>query len=423
MSNENKTGNAKKKKDEEDKKEKKIQQTLYLLDYMLKHSSVNHKISAAELMTALLDREFPEDTSGKVYDPQMFNDKKYESKVKRFLDDLIYGGVNMLGIRLIDCKYDDPKASFERKDKRYYAEGPLTEEQVAILRDAVCVYPYAEMGKTQEIVDALNKLTTEYNQMTYNADLVGANKYPGTYYENLQEIYKALSATEYDDPKETSRISIQEARMSREKYLAGRSKKISRVSFEYYEYAFNESTRKIELSPKLLKNGGIVRTVNPLKLLWSNGYYYLVTYYKDKNGNYRYLNYRVDRMKNVKCTSEPAEELTESKYVNESGFKVSKYKGENPVMYSSDEGRTDVVLRCKKYLLNNVLDTFGFEVKITAAPPDELVVKVNRASPKGVIMWALEYGDGAEIVEPASLREEMKSAAEKLLKRYNTNNQ
>ena len=52
------------------------------------------------------------------------------------------------------------------------------------------------------------------------------------------------------------------------------------------------------------------------------------------------------------------------------------------------------------------------------ASPDELTVKVYRASPKGVIMWALEYGDGAEIMEPASLREDMKSAAERLLERY-----
>lgn len=422
MSNEKKTSKkASDRKVKEDKKGKKFEQTLYLLDYMVKHSSKNHKISAAELMTALRNEEFPEDKSDVVYDPLMPNDKKYESRVKRFLKDLIKDNEEenqkpLLGIRLYNS---DPNAKkFNRKEKRYYAEGPLTEEQAAILRDAIVVYPYAEPKKTQEIVNALNELTTEYNQMPYNADLIGANKYPGTYYDNLKEIYKAFSATKYDDPKDTPRISIQEARMSREQYLAGMSKKISRISFEYYEYAFNESTHKIELSPKLLKNGGIVRTVNPLKLLWSNGYYYLVTYYKDKSGHYRYLNYRVDRMKNVKCTSEPAEELTESKYVNESGFKVSKYKGENPVMYSSDEGRTDVVLRCKKYLLNNVLDTFGFEVKIGVASPDELTVKVYRASPKGVIMWALEYGDGAEIMEPVSLREDMKSAAERLLERY-----
>lgn len=425
MNNEKKTSKkASSRKIKEDKKGKKFEQTLYLLDYMVKHSSENHKISAAELMTALRNQEFPEDKSDVVYDPLMPNDKKYESRVKRFLKDFIKNQEEddrenpkpLLGIKLYNS---DPKAKkFDRKKKRYYAEGPLTEEQAAILRDAIVVYPYAEPEKTQEIVDALNELTTEYNQMTYDARLIGAEKYPGTYYENLKEIYKAFSATEYDDAKDTSRISIQEARMSREQYLAGMSKKVNRVSFEYYEYAFNESTHHIELSPKMLKNGDIVRTVNPLKLLWSNGYYYLVTYYKDKSGKYRYLNYRVDRMQNVKCTSEPVEELTESTYIKSGEFNVSRYKGRNPVMYSSDEGRTDVVLRCKKYLLNNVLDTFGFESNIKAYSPDELMVTVYSASPKGVIMWALEYGDGAEIVEPASLREEMRSAAERLLERY-----
>ena len=123
-------------------------------------------------------------------------------------------------------------------------------------------------------------------------------------------------------------------------------------------------------------------------------------------------------MKNVKCTSQPVEELTENTYMKSGEFNVSRYKGRNPVMYSSDEGRTDVVLRCKKYLLNNVLDTFGFEIKIKPCSPDELMITVYSASPKGVIMWALEYGDGAEIIEPASLRAEMKSSAERLLERY-----
>lgn len=424
MSNEKKT--SKKAADRKGKKvstEKKFEHTLFLLDYMVKHSSKNHKISAAELLTALRNKEFPEDKSDVVYDPKMPKYKTYESRVKRFLKDYSNKPEDnekkpkqLLGIKLYNSNPDAKK--FSCREKRYYAEGPLTEEQTAILRDAICVYPYAEPKMTEEIVNALNELTTEYNQMPYKPDLIGADKYPGTYYENLKEIYKAFSVTEYDDAKVLSCMSLPEAKMSREKYLAVKSKKVNRISFEYYEYAFNESTHKIVFSPKILKNGDIVRTVNPLKLLWSNGYYYLVTYYKDKTGKYRYLNYRVDRMKNVKCTSQPVEELTENTYMKSGEFNVSRYKGRNPVMYSSDEGRTDVVLRCKKYLLNNVLDTFGFEIKIKPYSPDELMITVYSASPKGVIMWALEYGDGAEIIEPASLRAEMKSSAERLLERY-----
>lgn len=416
-------------------KEKKIEHIMFLIDYMVRHSSVNHKISASELMTAVFNEEFPDDTTDKLYDKALSGDGKYESRVFRFLKDFVKSTVDdeeenideddkkngkvpklLLDIKLYNSRSNDDK--FDRKDKRYYAEGPLTEEQVAILRDAICVYPYAEKSKTQEIVDALNRLTTVYNQIDYNPELVGADKYPGTYYENLKEIYKAFSSVKYDEELGTTRFSVDDADKSRESYLKEITRNVSRISFEYYEYVFNENTRRIELAPKMLKNGGIVRTVNPLKLLWSNGYYYLVTYYKDKEGKYKYLNYRVDRMKNVKCTTDAAEMLTDSKYMSQSGFKVSKYKGQNPVMYSSDEGRSDVILRCKKYLLNNVLDTFGFDIKISNASSDELMITVYNASPQGVIMWALEYGDGAEIVEPAAMRDKMKSAAERLLERY-----
>ena len=62
MSIEKKT--SKKAADRKGKKvstKKKFEHTLFLLDYMVKHSSKNHKISAAELLTALRNEEFPED--------------------------------------------------------------------------------------------------------------------------------------------------------------------------------------------------------------------------------------------------------------------------------------------------------------------------------------------------------------------------
>lgn len=425
---------SKEKKETTEKKEKKIEHIMFMIDYMLKHSSVNHKLSASELMTAVFNEEFPDDATDKLYDIALSGDGKYESRVFRFFRDFFKSAVDeeenideddkkngKVPKLLLDIKLYNSKSKgegFDRKDKRYYAEGPLSEEQVAILRDAICVYPYAEKSKTQEIVNALNRMTTVYNQMDYNPELVGADKYPGTYYENLKEIYKAFSVVKYDDELEVTHFSVEEADKPRESHIKEISRNVSKISFEYYEYVFNEKKHKIELAPKILKSGSIVRTVNPLKLLWSNGYYYLVTYYKNKDGKFQYLNYRVDRMKNVKCKAEAADMLTDSKYMGQSGFKVSKYKGQNPVMYSSDEGRSDVVLRCKKYLLNNALDTFGFDIRISDAPPDELMITVYNASPQGVIMWALEYGESAEIVSPAVLREKMKNSAEKLLERY-----
>lgn len=397
--------------------EKKIMQTFFLMEYMLKHSSPNHKISAEELITALYNYDFGNNKIKTVYDPSIDNMKTYQSRVTRFIDDFKkMDEPCFLGFMLYDANDGEP---FKRSQRRYYAEGLLTEEQVAILRDAVYVYPYAEAEFTKSIVDALNKLTNNYNQMKYDPQLVSANKYPGTYYKNLSEIYKAFSTIEYDEDNDRDVITAGENDMMQTEYIRSFKKQVCKLSFEYYEYAFDEKTRRIVLSPKLLRNGSVERTVNPLKLLWSNGYYYLVTYFKGKDGNYKYINYRVDRMKNVRCTSEPVEKLENSKYFSDGEFSAAKYKGKNPVMYSSDEGRTDIIIRCKKSVLNNVLDTFGFDIKIKPIKDtDELQVELARTSPEGAVMWALEYYHSAEIISPESVREKMKAAVKNLSEKY-----
>lgn len=397
--------------------EKKIMQTFFLMEYMLKHSSPNHKISAEELIMALYNYDFESNKILTVYDPNIEKKKTYQSRVTRFIDDFkSMDEPCFMGFMLYDANDGEP---FKCSQRRYYAEGYLTEEQVAVLRDAIYVYPYAEPVATKSIVDALNHLTNNYNQMEYDPKLVSANKYPGTYYKNLLEIYKAFSAIEYDEDNERDVITAEESDMLQSDYIRSFKKQISRISFEYYEYAFDEQTRKIVMSPKVMKNGSTLRTVNPLKLLWSNGYYYLVTYFKGKDGEYKYLNYRVDRMKNVKCTSEPVEMLENSRYLSDGEFSAAKYKGKNPVMYSTEEGRTDITIRCKKSVLNNVLDTFGFDIKIKPEPDtDELLVELSATAPEGAIMWALEYWHSAEIISPAEVREKMKAAAKNLSEKY-----
>ena len=92
-------------------------------------------------------------------------------------------------------------------------------------------------------------------------------------------------------------------------------------------------------------------------------------------------------MKNVKCTSEPAEKLENSRYLSDGEFSAAKYKGKNPVMYSTEEGRTDITILCKKSVLNNVLDTFGFDIKIKpASEPDELLVELSATAPEGAML-------------------------------------
>ena len=64
-------------------------------------------------------------------------------------------------------------------------------------------------------------------------------------------------------------------------YENSRKKQINKISFVYCEY--DENKKLIE---KPLKNGSLIRTVNPVRIMWSNGYYYLVTAIHHKHNNH-----------------------------------------------------------------------------------------------------------------------------------------
>lgn len=100
-------------------------------------------------------------------------------------------------------------------------------------------------------------------------------------------------------------------------------------------------------------------------------------------------------------------------------FSVDEYRYENPVMYSQQEKCREIIIRCKKSVINNAIDTFGFNIDIEKTKAeDEVIIKLSDISPDGVKMWALEYGYGAEVISPESLRADIAKAVARLSEMY-----
>lgn len=310
-------------------------------------------------------------------------------------------------------------------DEVYYIDTPLLDNQVILLRDAISVFPYAEKNKTAEIINSLNLLTPVYNRESYHPEIVNADKYKGSYYENLEVIRRAFAGVMGENADGD----------------------IKMLQFVYCKY--NE---KKELVPAL-RDGKETREVNPVKVLWANGYYYLValTFENDKA---RFINFRIDRMKNVKCLDKKAVPIHDylpresknaletkqqlkrlkkqgkearvspslvdaSKRMDDRGFSIAKYKSSHPIMYS--ENQLPVIrIKCKVERMNNVIDTFGFDISVApTGNPDEVVITLHDTDAQGVKMWAMEYGDTCEILEPASLRDDIRDTLSKMLEIYN----
>lgn len=394
----------------------------YLKDYLQRNSSPKKKLSFNEILMGISVEFTYGDSKDRPRDHMVYDPSLVDGSTKKQLERLLetYGTKshpflkNSAGIHIFctdkvwELNGEGKRVMPDPNKKVFYAESALDEESVNILRDSLEVFPYAEPAVTLDIISRLNRLTPEYNRVEYDPKRVSAVKYPGTYYENVREIMKALAGITYDDEKNKS-LDKYEKKMRKSEYENKRAKKVKKISFEYY--AYNE---KKELELRAAKDGSTVRTVNPAKLMWSNGYYYLVTVIpqdnEDREKKFKFINYRVDRMKEVKCLEEDA--------VIPDEFSPDKYRSKHPVMYAGESEKT-IEIKCVRSLINNAIDTFGFDIEIIPGKEEgSVIIRLNDTSPEGVKMWALEYGFGCEILSPQSLREEMRKAAANLLKMY-----
>lgn len=170
-----------------------------------------------------------------------------------------------------------------------------------------------------------------------------------------------------------------------------------KVSFTYYQYNHDK---------KLEQRGG-KRVVSPITLLWANGYYYLVAYSEKYEHN---VNYRVDIMKHV-CISK------ENSNLNKVKIDVLKYKNQHPIMFGDDPER--ITIKCKKYIINNVIDSFGIDVNMLECKDDKDFVKFSTwASYGGTNLWALQYIQDCEVIKPEKMREEIKNILQQGTSKY-----
>lgn len=386
-----------------------------VINYMMRHSSPERKLSISEISIGMTEYAYIVEENQKfnsisatmdAVDEAVSANRTYDKclidlSIKRQVSRLIHKYLDQELILGITIRCDDRVENCNAFSQVYYISHVFDDMQVNMLRDAVSIYPYAETSQTSYIVDKLNQITPLYNRESYNPELVSAIKYPGTYFENLYAITKAFSKVKLIE-KPTVLVKEHQA-MRRCDYDKTQKKGISKIKFIYCAYDVDK-----KLTPRFDRSGNAERIVNPVKLMWVNGYYYLVTF-DDRTGNY--INYRVDRMKQVVCLDEDA--------VTPLDFSADKYRYSNPIMYSCKHHHNSIKIRCKKSILNNAFDTFGFDIHITPLQgTDEVMIDLFNISTIGVKMWALEYGYGAEIISPPDLRREMLNSAEHLLKIY-----
>lgn len=185
------------------------------------------------------------------------------------------------------------------------------------------------------------------------------------------------------------------------------------VSFKYYKY--NERKELVA------QHGGRIYRETPVRLLYKSGLYYLISWRDAAEGGEDaaavdgdaggFRTYRIDRMRDVQETEEPAT-------VNEAikAFDINTYLQQTFDMYSGEP--TDTLLRVKGTVMSAVIDRFGEDVRVVRTGDGTATVNVTVRPAPTFFGWLAQFGGDVVIEKPASLQQAYREHLKSIIDHY-----
>lgn len=174
------------------------------------------------------------------------------------------------------------------------------------------------------------------------------------------------------------------------------------VQYDYNKYGIDVKLHKSSF-----------QRVSPYQLILHNQRYYLMGY-SDYWGNMIF--HQLDRISNIRIYDKPATPITSVKGY-ENGIDYKQLVSTMPYMYTDTPERIEFI--ADEYIVDQIVDWFGKNIKMSTLPDNEKKVKVELiASPNAMEHWALQYLNHVEVTKPESLRKKLKDDLENALNKY-----
>jgi predicted DNA-binding transcriptional regulator YafY len=311
-----------------------------------------------------------------------YTDERNPKKMNEILDYLkgkgveaerkaIYSDINLLR----DFGYDIVKTS-DGVAAYFLGDRPMEIAEAEICASAVSAAKFITQKKSVELINKLGSLFSNSQSKTFRERLELARtlktKNEEIYY-NIDRIVQAI----------------------------GTSKKIS---FFYFEYMPDKTLQ--------LRKEGRRYIASPYSIMWFEDALYTIVNI-DKYDNLSH--FRLDRMTKVEILDETVRNINEvSEYKNYIDF--DEYHRSVFSMFGGE--LRNVRIRFRDELATAVYDRFGLDVSVSNIKDGWFTVSVNvRVSP-GFLSWLTIFGDKAEVLSPADLRDDIKALAESLIRTY-----
>lgn len=172
------------------------------------------------------------------------------------------------------------------------------------------------------------------------------------------------------------------------------------ISFDY---------NKVGIDKKLHKTRA--HKASPYQMILHNQHYFLMCY-EEYWQNIAF--YRLDKITNIQLSNTQLTPVRSLKGY-ENGINYKEISTSRPYMFADKPER--ITFKCQEWLFDEVADWFGTDLCVQKN--DDETIKVNlSASPKAMEFWALQYGVYVEILEPQSLRNNIKEKIAVMAKKY-----
>ena len=166
-------------------------------------------------------------------------------------------------------------------------------------------------------------------------------------------------------------------------------------------FTYNSYGKDFQLHPRR-KDPYIV---NPYQMVANQGRYYLLCSYDAGN---RLSHYRLDYMTKLEMLDEKVKPMDQMEDFVQ-GYSLPKHMAEHIYMFSGPS--VQVKMRVSEHMIGALIDWFGKEFRIVQEEADKLIVSVA-CNKLAMRYWALQYGEYAEILEPESLRDDIREVVD-----------
>lgn len=256
--------------------------------------------------------------------------------------------------------------------KLYSVQNRLFElYELRMLIDAVSSARFVTESETKQIVDKIKRLTSNGLARKLQNQIRLDNKVKA---ENTQIRY-------YIDRIHTA-ISQQ-----------------NQINFQYGKFNINKEF--------VLNREGQYYQIDPIALIWSNDYYYLIGKYNAEEIRH----YRIDRIRNLS--------ITDIKFKVDYSFNINEYINKTFNMYSGEEEEL-IEVQFNNHLINVIIDKFTKDVMIKKVDEQNFSIRTKAVISEGLVRWILTWGSDAKVIAPRKLVEKIKEETKKMYNIYNT---